>query len=582
MAEIAQVSAVRQNRLYVLLDPLDSSIQRSPNRWLYGLLAAGFAVRIWHASGTYLNPDEALHFFVANKTSWWLTYRASLNVSHPPLLIFLLHIWRALGTSELTLRMPSILAGTVFCWFAYRWLAMLFDQGVAWIGFVLLLFLPSSIDLSTEVRQYALYLAFAMGSAYFLERALAKNSVPPMLMSGTLLWLAIGSHFSAFLFAASLGVYAIVRMVKERPPLKIFAAWEAGQIVALGICYFLYVTQLSRIGQAYGGTKATQGWMGNAYLGNSYFVPGKINPLLFTFARTGGVFQYLFHQSVIGDVAYLLFVIGMVLVFRSPSSAGRPTSRQIGLLLSLPFGVNCVAAVARLYPYGGTRHCSFLFPFAVAGIGVALAWLVRNHIALGMTVALLVALLCNVFPSKRLPYISPESQRKANMTAAIQFLRNAPSAEPIFVDNQTHVTLAHYVCDQRPIEPNHSVVGFVSYECDGHRVIASTTTFNFTARTFYQQWQSMVTMYRLPPGEKVWVAQMGWSIQLAPELANFPELHLHPLYFGDNLQIFDFTVGQSLPDPKLLPASVVGQFGFIAALFGRDLRFLPCRFPARA
>ena len=528
-------------------------MRSSPNTWMYGLLAAGFAVRVWHAWGTYLNPDETLHFFVANKTSWWLTYRASLNVSHPPLLIFLLHVWRGLGTSELTLRMPSILAGTAFCWFGYRWLAMLFDQSVAWIGFVLLLFLPSSIDLSTEVRQYALFLAFAMGSAYFLERALVKNSVPAMLISGAFLGLAIGSHFSAFLFAASLGVYAILRMVKERPRLKIFAAWEAGQILALGFCSFLYVIQLSRIGQAYGGTKATQGWMSNAYLGNSYFVPGKISPLLFIFARTGGVFQYLFHQSVVGDVAYPLFVIGMVLVFRRPS-VGRPTSRQLGSLLLLPFGLNCVAALVRAYPYGGTRHCSFLFPFAVAGIGVALAWLVRNHGALGITVALLLALLCNLFPSKRLPYISAESQRKANMTAAMEFLRNAPG-EPIFTDYQTSLTLGHYLCDQRPIEPDQSVAGFISYECGGHHVIVTTNTFNFTARTFYDQWQEMVTRYRLPPGNKVQVTQMGWSVYLASELVNFPEFRLHPQYFGNNIQIFDLTVGQSMPDPEQLPTS---------------------------
>ena len=223
---------------------------------MYALLAAGFLVRLWHATGTYLNPDEALHFFVANKVTWWETYRASLNVSHPPLLIFLLRVWRVLGTSELMLRMPSILAGTLFCWFAYRWLRMLFDGPVVWIAFTFIVFLPSSIDLSTEVRQYALLLAFAMGSAYFLERALQENSALAMLASGGFLSLAILSHFSAFLFAGVLGMYAILRMVESRTRLKVLAAWELGQVVALGICYFLYVTQISRLGQAYGGTPA--------------------------------------------------------------------------------------------------------------------------------------------------------------------------------------------------------------------------------------------------------------------------------------------------------------------------------------
>ncbi len=148
--------------MQTLLARLESSIQSRPSVWAYALLAAGLIVRLWHAWGTYLNPDEALHFYSANQISWWLTYKSSLTLYHPPLLVLLLHAWRSLGTSELILRLPSILAGTAFCWFLYRWLGMLFGESVAWIGFVFALFLPSSIDLSAEIRQYALLLAFAM------------------------------------------------------------------------------------------------------------------------------------------------------------------------------------------------------------------------------------------------------------------------------------------------------------------------------------------------------------------------------------------------------------------------------------
>ncbi|MGC2730755.1 MAG: hypothetical protein WA254_16300 [Candidatus Sulfotelmatobacter sp.] len=63
---------------------------------LLGLLA-----RLWAAHGTFLNPDEALHFRLANQTSLALAYKASLTAAHPPLLIVLLYYWRALGTSEL-------------------------------------------------------------------------------------------------------------------------------------------------------------------------------------------------------------------------------------------------------------------------------------------------------------------------------------------------------------------------------------------------------------------------------------------------------------------------------------------------
>jgi Dolichyl-phosphate-mannose-protein mannosyltransferase len=561
MTAMQQTTMVPQGRIWALSAQLDSSIRGRSNLWMYALIAAGLLVRIWHASGTYLNPDEALHFFVANKTTWWQTYRASLNVSHPPLLIFVLRIWRALGTSELMLRMPSILAGTAFCWFAYRWLKMFFEPAVVWLAFTFIVFLPSSIDLSTEVRQYALLLAFTMGSAYFLERALRDNSVGSMLASSVFLWFALLSHFSAFLFAAALGVYAILRMVKQRPPLKIVAMWEFGQVVGLGICYWLYIRQISRLGQAYGGTNATQGWMSNDYLGNSYYISGKINPLLFIFARTGGVFQYIFRQSAVGDLAFVLFVVGMVMIARGsfanpvrPTTDDRRREGYIGTLLLLPFVFNCAAALVRAYPYGGTRHSSFLIPFALAGVGVALARLLKSRIALGILVALLISLVCNLFPSKRLPYMSAESQRKPNMTAAMDFLRQLPAGEPIFTDYQSGLSIGHYLCEQRPIEQDREVAGFISYEC-GHQVIVTANTFLFNARNFYDQWQAVVSEYKMHPGSKVCIAQLGWSTYLAFELANFPEFRVSPRYFGNNIQVFELTVGQSLPDPELLPTS---------------------------
>src|SRR5713101_5650195 len=71
-------------------------------------VAAGFLLRVRAAAGTFLNPDEALHFSVANQTSLPAAYRASLTLAHPPLLIFLLYFWRHVGTSEFVLRLPSV------------------------------------------------------------------------------------------------------------------------------------------------------------------------------------------------------------------------------------------------------------------------------------------------------------------------------------------------------------------------------------------------------------------------------------------------------------------------------------------
>src|SRR5581483_8316106 len=181
MPELQEIQVARTKTSQPLFGRIDSWFDQHGNLWAYFLFVLGFLVRIWHASGTFLNSDEVMHFAAANQPTWLQTYRVSLAISHPPLLIFVEHIWRHLGTSELMLRMPSILAGMAFCWFTFRWARMLFSKSVAWTIYAFTLFLPSSVELSTEIRQYALFLAFAMGSAYLLERALAKNSAGAML-----------------------------------------------------------------------------------------------------------------------------------------------------------------------------------------------------------------------------------------------------------------------------------------------------------------------------------------------------------------------------------------------------------------
>ncbi len=555
MEQVKQMGAARFPPSSAFLTGLERSLQKYKTSWMLALLAAGVGARIWNASGTFLSPDEALHFFIANKTSWKLTYQASLSLSHPPLLILLLHAWRSVGTPELMLRCPSIIAGTLFCWISFRWLAMVFTESVAWIGFVFLLFLPSSIDLSTEIRQYALLLAFSMASAHLLELALAKNSVFAMFFSVVCLWLAILAHYSAFLVAVALSVYAIFRMATYRPPLKIFAAWEAGQVIAIGLGYFLYVTQLSRLAQGYGAGSVTRGWMSNSYLARSYFTPGEINPLLFIFARTGGVFQYAFGQSAVGDLGLVLFVIGAVLIFRRSTWAFL-NSRQAGFLLIFPFAVNCAAALARVYPYGGTRHSAFLLPFALAGVSVAVAFFLKSRIALGIFAAATIALLCNLFPSHRGNNVSRTDQSSVNMKAAMDFLQQqVASAEPLFADYQTSLMLDYYLCQGRPVAMNRSVPGFLSYECGGHKVIATDwNTDIFTAGSFREQWREMLSRFNLPADSKVWVTQIGPSTHLAEELAQSAEFHIAPHDFGHNLHFFDLRVGGHLPD-RAVPAS---------------------------
>jgi len=520
------------------LDLTISALMRNSRVAVFSLLALGFVVRIWHASGTYFHPDEALHFFIANKNSWAEMYSASRSLSHPPLLIFILYFWRSLGSSELVLRLPSIFAGTAFCWLTFKWLAKVFAPGIAWTGFVLALFLPSSIDLSTEVRQYALLLAFCTASAYLLELGFEKDSGLYMFGSGMFLWLAICSHYSSFLFAAVLGVYALSRMARHQPSLPAIAAWEAGQVIAFGLAYFFYVSHIATLGQNYAGANATRGWMANSYLPNSYYVPGKISPLLFVLARSGGVFQYIFGQSVLGDLGFLAFAAGVVLSLKTSTAR---TRFQLSSLLVLPFALNCAAALLRFYPYGGTRHSAFLIPFAIAGISIAIAKIPKST-ASAIVVAALICAIGNLLPSHR-DFLSKD-HRLRDMTAAINFInQDVPATGRIFADYQTSLMLGYYLCDHQPESMNHSIPGFLTYSCGGHGVISTDwTTDIFTAQTFVRQWPQLRKQFQLEAGSEVWVAQMGPPGKLNLEIAPLGVL-ISDHAFGRYIHIFSVKAG---------------------------------------
>jgi Dolichyl-phosphate-mannose-protein mannosyltransferase len=515
----------------------------NPNLIAGLIVGAGFLVRLKLASETFLNADEALHFMAANQPTWSQTCRASLTISHPPLLIFLLHLWRTLGTSELILRLPCVFAGSIFCWFLFKWLSGLLGATTGLIGVLFATFLPPMLALSAEIRQYAFLLCFAMCAAYFLERAFAQNSAGKMLLFSLFLWLAILSHYSAVLIAATLGIYTLLRMFSKRPSRSVIGVWAAGQMLVLAICGVLYFTYISAFGRI-----AFHSWM-DVYLHNSYYHSSHHNPLVFVITRSASFFQYLLGDNAIGIVMFIAFIAGIVMLFKRRPAGSAPVSQaQIATLLVLPFGINCALAFFDVYPYGGTRHCVFLAIFAIAGISWALFSFGGQRLWRGVMAAAVIVAMCHVFPSRRLPYIARADQQRAHMQQALDFIRaQIPANGILFVDNQTSLLLGHYLCQHRPFFINEWTHGFNSLQCGEHQIVGTDgQVFAFTAANFLPSWNEMVRMYNLKPADSVWVVQAGWLWEdpVAEELKDqYPGLNRLDIHsFGHNITIFRLAV----------------------------------------
>jgi hypothetical protein len=516
----------------------------------------GLLVRVWVASGTFLNPDEALHFRLANQLSLALAYKESLTASHPPLLILVLYFWRLLGTSELWLRLPLVLASIAFCWMFYQWLAHAAGYLTGFIGLLFVAFLPPIVLLSSEIRQYPLLLAFLASSLFFLDDAFAKNSAGKIATSTLCLYLAMLSQYSAFLFAAALGIYALLRILAKHPSARLISVWAAGQLGALALALILYRTHISQLALRESGT-ALQGWMGQSFLSRSYFDAAHDNPLMFLVGHSFGVFQYYFGQLAVGDAMGLMFLVGVALLLRGKafyedqaSDAQAPddpsSCRYLGILLLLPFVIACGASLSKLYPYGGTRHVAFLIIPAVAGVSVAIVRLSHGRWVRALAIAAFVLVACIALGKPRPPRMERADQSRAQMAAAIEFVRqNVHPSDLIFTDYQSDLLLGHYLCRQQPISFDSAPATFEQFSCAGRRVVSTDRERWTFSDDFPREWQQFAQAYRLEPGDTVWIVQAGWGVDRPQDLRRLAEFHyLNFDSFGNNIKIFKLTIAE--------------------------------------
>jgi len=562
LASAAFAPKIVLTRIFQLMATSQQAVERRRHNSVLRLLTdlnlaavavtlAGLGVRMWVASGTFLNPDEALHFRLANQPTLALAYKESLTASHPPLLTVVLFYWRALGTSELWLRVPLVLASIAFCWMFYKWLSKAAGELTAFIALLFVAFLPPIVALSAEIRQYPLMLGFLASALYFLDQAFDKKSSGRMAAFSVCLYLAMLSHYSAFWFAAALGFYALFRIFTEQIRKGLVASWIASQLGGLALAVILYKTHLSKLGVG-DSRPVLQGWQSDEFLTRSYFDPLHGNRILFLLGHSFGVFQYFFGQLAVGDVMGLLFIAGVALLLRGKGFAERHNERRLALLIILPFAIACAASMLHIYPYGGTRHIAFLIIPAMAGVSLAIARMSLQRPSRAIAAAALVLAACLIFGKPRRPTIARADQSSSHMTAAMDFIaQNVKPSDLIFTDYHSDLLLGHYLCRQQPIELNAATPMFEGFSCAGHRVVSAYyKIWMFHAESFGGDWQRLVQAYDLKPGTTVWIFQSGWDPSVSDGLRkDFPEFrNLEVEHFGSNTAIFKLTAGQTVPE----------------------------------
>ncbi len=441
------------------------------------LLAAGLFLRLRLAWLTFLNADEALHFFLSHQPSLLLAYRASLTTAHPPLMVLLLHYWSWFGDSEFFLRLPFVIAGTLFCWTMFRWVEQIAGTNAGLIALALLLFSPPLISLSAEVRQYSLLLLFCAGCLYFLELAFEEQSAKWMAFSIASLYLALLTHYSALIFAAAAGIYGLLRLLRGRLTAPVTALWVTGQAGALAICGILYLTQISNLR-----TRGVTSEIASTWLRSSIFHPGEDHLATFAVSKTVRLFRYMFSHGTIGVLGLALFFFAVILLLWQRDA-------------------------------GDARHDVVLAVFAMPAIAIGLdrvkagpqTW---SNLGKGFALALAL-LICNLFPSPSGPYISPKNQNKRLMAESMGFLNSAPAGSAVFTDFQGRLVLNYYLCRKDAAAPFEATEQLLESRCGRFNLITSAVTEQGFDRNAFPQ--TLADAWQLAPQEKtLWLFQAGW------------------------------------------------------------------------
>jgi hypothetical protein len=472
----------------------------------------------------------------------------------------LLNYWHYLlpnqpGQSELLLRLPSLLAGTASCWLIYLWLRKIAASATPLLALILTAFAPSLIELSAEIRQYALLLFFISACLYLSEKALQQNSPRLMILFSFSLYGALLTHYSALLFAFAIGIYMLVRLYPWGKQAKLFRAWAVGQAVALAlVAYFLltHVPHLREIGMVQG--------ISETWLRKSIYHPGENNLFVFPAQQTLRVFTYLLSHGFFGAIALLIFSAGMIWLLRQktlptwmqsvPQPKPHPTPRQLALLIVLPFVSNCIVAIAGLYPYGGTRHNVYLAPFAIAGIAIGITVGKPRPIWIRGLILLLCLAFCNWFPAPP-PMIRARNHQRALMDHAVAYLnQNASPGSILFADYQSGLLLGYYLCGHRVVEEFGPLDPYARADCGPYTVITTQPQeWKFYAADLPRQLAGATNTFTLAPGTKLWLFDAGWITDSAPPLRKeLPQFGCPaPHDFGENILICELTVGENSP-----------------------------------
>lgn len=192
----------------------ESFSESTPRAVLLWVLAA-FLLKLGLAWIIPITGDEA--YFVV-----WAQHPDFGYYDHPPMVAWLIKLFLPLGQTEVTVRLPVILANLTISVLIYQ-LLLPVNARIAYLSFLCYLLFPLSL-INIFITTDSPLILFSFLSAYFLQRGISQNCTRYYALSGLFLGLAFYSKY----FAVLLGIAYLVLFASD---IRLRKNWKSGLLL---------------------------------------------------------------------------------------------------------------------------------------------------------------------------------------------------------------------------------------------------------------------------------------------------------------------------------------------------------------
>ncbi len=182
-----------------------------PGSWIAGITLLGAALRLYRLGSQSLWVDEAITFIIAQGPLSEVALARGWLVGMHALYYVIVHFIMFAGQSEVVLRLPSVVFGSLSIPLLYLVARRWFGTAAGVASGLLLAISPFHLFYSQEARPYAALLFFALLSIYCLQRLVTASGRPAWRLGFILSTAAtLYCHAEALPFIAFTVLYAVL------------------------------------------------------------------------------------------------------------------------------------------------------------------------------------------------------------------------------------------------------------------------------------------------------------------------------------------------------------------------------------